>query len=180
MWECPKCGERIEELFDPCWACGTSRDGTEDPAFRPEEDLSTSPMDPQYLLRSRGSAVGAGTGAVLGLLHPTVVGAIAYAANPFSVGWQTVAFVLLIGLFWAPFAALCGGIAGFVGALQQNQGAAVATGAIGGMVCHAVFVYATFGAIQKPVFLCSLAIAALIGSLAGLAGLHAGRDESRL
>jgi hypothetical protein len=33
MWTCAKCGEQIEETFDACWKCGTSRDGVEDPEF---------------------------------------------------------------------------------------------------------------------------------------------------
>jgi hypothetical protein len=33
MWRCPKCATRIDDGFDVCWACGTSPDGVEDPAF---------------------------------------------------------------------------------------------------------------------------------------------------
>jgi len=36
MWQCVKCHERLEDNFDVCWNCGTSRDGTEDPAFGKE------------------------------------------------------------------------------------------------------------------------------------------------
>src|SRR5688500_12051630 len=32
-WTCPKCGERVNGDFAMCWACGTARDGTEDPSF---------------------------------------------------------------------------------------------------------------------------------------------------
>jgi hypothetical protein len=28
MWNCPKCGERIDDVFDACWKCGTAQDGT--------------------------------------------------------------------------------------------------------------------------------------------------------
>ena len=38
MWECKKCRERVENSFDVCWNCGTSREGVEDPGFRPESD----------------------------------------------------------------------------------------------------------------------------------------------
>jgi hypothetical protein len=27
MWTCLGCGEQLEEQFDVCWNCGTSRDG---------------------------------------------------------------------------------------------------------------------------------------------------------
>ena len=36
MWDCTKCGERIEDSFEVCWNCGTWKDGREDPDFRPE------------------------------------------------------------------------------------------------------------------------------------------------
>jgi len=38
VWECKKCRERVENSFDVCWNCGTSREGVEDPGFRPESD----------------------------------------------------------------------------------------------------------------------------------------------
>jgi uncharacterized protein YbjQ (UPF0145 family) len=38
MWDCKKCQEQLEDSFDVCWKCGTSKDGIEDPAFRPEDD----------------------------------------------------------------------------------------------------------------------------------------------
>jgi hypothetical protein len=39
MWQCTKCGENLEDSFDLCWNCGTSRDGTEDPNFRKADDV---------------------------------------------------------------------------------------------------------------------------------------------
>jgi hypothetical protein len=30
MWQCVKCGEKLEDSFDACWSCGTSRDGIQD------------------------------------------------------------------------------------------------------------------------------------------------------
>ncbi|MCS7046586.1 MAG: DUF2007 domain-containing protein [Gemmataceae bacterium] len=36
MWKCPKCGEKIDDEFDICWACGTTVDGIEDPHFLDE------------------------------------------------------------------------------------------------------------------------------------------------
>jgi hypothetical protein len=38
VWECKKCQERVEDTFDVCWTCGTSKEGVEDPSFRPEAD----------------------------------------------------------------------------------------------------------------------------------------------
>jgi hypothetical protein len=41
MWFCPKCGETVDDEFEICWACGTSRDGVEDPWFKggPSEEI---------------------------------------------------------------------------------------------------------------------------------------------
>jgi outer membrane protein assembly factor BamB len=33
MWNCPKCGVKVDPSFDVCWSCGTTKDGIEDPAF---------------------------------------------------------------------------------------------------------------------------------------------------
>jgi hypothetical protein len=43
MWRCSKCGKTLEDNFDTCWSCGTSQNGIEDPAFRPEEGASDEP-----------------------------------------------------------------------------------------------------------------------------------------
>lgn len=42
MWQCIKCREEVEEEFDVCWNCGTSRDGTEDPEFRRADDVAAA------------------------------------------------------------------------------------------------------------------------------------------
>ncbi|MBN1589680.1 MAG: hypothetical protein JW888_09205 [Pirellulales bacterium] len=34
MWQCVKCREQIEDAFNVCWRCGTSKEGVEDPDFR--------------------------------------------------------------------------------------------------------------------------------------------------
>ena len=38
MWTCLKCQTEVEEDFDVCWSCGTSKDGVEDSGFVPERD----------------------------------------------------------------------------------------------------------------------------------------------
>ena len=35
MWRCARCGESIEDSFEVCWKCGTSKQGIEDPQFQP-------------------------------------------------------------------------------------------------------------------------------------------------
>lgn len=39
-WACPACRETIERMFDRCWNCGTSRDGTPDPDFKTADELA--------------------------------------------------------------------------------------------------------------------------------------------
>src|SRR4051794_40510266 len=45
MWQCTKCRESIEDPFDVCWSCGTSKDGVEDPSFQNAEDAEVAPTD---------------------------------------------------------------------------------------------------------------------------------------
>src|SRR5438128_460302 len=33
MWQCSRCGQRLEDAFEVCWACGTTIDGVENPDF---------------------------------------------------------------------------------------------------------------------------------------------------
>jgi hypothetical protein len=41
-----KCRESIEDSFDVCWNCGTSKDGEEDPSFKKEPDSLTATNAP--------------------------------------------------------------------------------------------------------------------------------------
>lgn len=34
-WQCPRCAKQVEEEFEVCWNCGTSREGVPDPDFQP-------------------------------------------------------------------------------------------------------------------------------------------------
>ncbi len=43
MWTCPKCGAKVDPVFDACWQCGTSRTGVEDPTFVSADDAG--PID---------------------------------------------------------------------------------------------------------------------------------------
>ena len=42
MWNCPQCRESIEDDFDVCWKCGTSRWGDRDPKFQSADEISSS------------------------------------------------------------------------------------------------------------------------------------------
>jgi hypothetical protein len=47
MWSCPKCETRVDDGFDVCWQCGTSREGVEDPGFVVADDAAPI-VDPIY------------------------------------------------------------------------------------------------------------------------------------
>jgi hypothetical protein len=38
MWTCAKCNETVDDRFEVCWKCGTSREGVENPDFGNEPD----------------------------------------------------------------------------------------------------------------------------------------------
>ncbi len=43
MWTCPNCGERVDDVFDACWKCGTAQDGTLAADFQAEPGDSDDP-----------------------------------------------------------------------------------------------------------------------------------------
>jgi hypothetical protein len=43
MWKCSKCGENLKDVFEVCWSCGTTKDGTLDPHFLDPEAHSAAP-----------------------------------------------------------------------------------------------------------------------------------------
>lgn len=47
MWTCPKCSSEVEDTFEVCWNCGTTREGVEDPNFV-RADEAAPILDPRY------------------------------------------------------------------------------------------------------------------------------------
>jgi len=55
VWNCSKCAETIEDTFDACWNCGTSRDGSPDIGFIREGDaVAADAHGPDLLFLERG------------------------------------------------------------------------------------------------------------------------------
>jgi hypothetical protein len=54
MWKCSKCGEQIGANFEICWACGTSKDGAEDPHFFEDDDKDPS-LEPYTEMAETGA-----------------------------------------------------------------------------------------------------------------------------
>jgi hypothetical protein len=46
-WSCGKCRAEVDGMWKVCWACGTARDGTEDPEFFSTDDLRRFPTSPR-------------------------------------------------------------------------------------------------------------------------------------
>ena len=45
MWKCVKCHEKVDNNFEVCWNCGTSREGIEDPEFRPADQIPADELE---------------------------------------------------------------------------------------------------------------------------------------
>ncbi len=45
MWQCVKCSERVDDDFEVCWNCGTSREGVEDPGFKRAEQVGAQELE---------------------------------------------------------------------------------------------------------------------------------------
>jgi uncharacterized membrane protein YvbJ len=48
MWNCPKCGEPIEDQFDTCWKCGITKGNA--PAAPSEDPASAEEVKPRWRL----------------------------------------------------------------------------------------------------------------------------------
>ena len=46
MWTCANCQSTVDDVFDVCWNCGTSRDGEPDPTFVRADDAGPIADDP--------------------------------------------------------------------------------------------------------------------------------------
>lgn len=46
MWNCKKCRERVEDSFEVCWSCGTSKEGVEDPSFQKADEREATENAP--------------------------------------------------------------------------------------------------------------------------------------
>ena len=46
MWNCAQCREEVEDNFEICWNCGTSREGMRDPSFQQAEPVEPRKVPP--------------------------------------------------------------------------------------------------------------------------------------
>ena len=56
-WRCAKCGERLEDTFDECWRCGTTRALTPDEEPQAEETEAAEEYAEAEMIREENAAV---------------------------------------------------------------------------------------------------------------------------
>jgi len=127
MWQCPKCNEELEDSFDACSKCGTSKDGTENPDFRPETDTATSDNAVKTSRHWNGFWAGAVVTAVVGYINFLVPSLIALPSSP--VIRKNLGAFLAVMAVWSLLLAGGGGIAGWIGSRTNHIGGAACRGA---------------------------------------------------
>lgn len=55
-WDCIRCGEQIDDNFDACFSCGSSRDGVADPDFHKQIDDPLARIHAQQVAASPSMA----------------------------------------------------------------------------------------------------------------------------
>jgi hypothetical protein len=178
MWQCRKCGENIEDSFDACWSCGTSRDGVEDPVFGPVVDQPELDVGLSSKPTVRGAKAGVAVSVPLAFLHPIVLVIPVCLVGVVPDWWYAFRFVILFGLWWAAFAAIGGGVGGAIGARVQTKQSALIAGLLSCAFFHVLFLTAFtggLGAWRPEVLLTSFGIAAITGAVAGHMGFASGR-----
>jgi len=180
MWQCPRCREEIEEAFDVCWACGTSREGVEDRLFKPVVDQPELPASVSNSVTIRGLKAGAAVSVLMALVHPFIMLFLTYLANPAPIRLGALRLTFLFAFIWAAYAAIGGGIAGVIGARARTQRSALIAGLVSCVLLHIIFLGSVTSAFEQwppGIVLGSLSIAALTGLLAGSAGLVVARKR---
>jgi hypothetical protein len=178
MWQCTKCREEIEDSFDTCWACGTSRDGAEDPLFQPVADQPPFPTRLAGIAGLRGLKAGATVAVVMAFVHPFILLLVSRLVYPAAITVSEIGSLLFFGFLWALFAAVGGGIAGTIGARARTERSSLVAGLLSGVLSHVFFltiITNAFGHWPSQVLLGSLSLAALSGTITGFVGFLAGQ-----
>ena len=166
-----KCGEEVEDGFDACWSCGTSRDGVEDRKFKPEIDEPEQETPARHIRCLRASLVGAGIAGLLAILHPFVMLHFFLDTQIEPEDWPSI---FVTGAYWAIFAAPAGAMAGAAGALNASRAHAAAIGATACVALHILFfLLMTANLLAKlPLYalLLTMALAATTGAASALVG----------
>lgn len=177
MWKCLKCGEEIEDDFEVCWACGTSREGIEDPAFKPAETLQNAGGDiGGYNRFGSGAIAGAVVAAVLAFVHPFLLWLL-FDRRPVPLHEMW-----LSSFAWSLFAGFLGGIVGGVGSLRQRPLGDITLGIILGVAGHLLFfrLVASDTILRRmplQTLMSTYLVASAIGASAAAAGLLTGRRK---
>ncbi len=182
MWRCPECDEEIEETFDACWACGTSREGVVDPMFQPVADQAEHTVSGNSIAIARGARAGAVVSILMAFVHPFIMLLLGWLAHRAPFGSDALSPTFLFAFVWAPFAAIAGGIAGAIGAKAQTQRVALTAGLLSGVLFHILFLLGTTNAFYwwpSLIVMFTLSVAAFSGMVAGFVGFVVGRKDRR-
>lgn len=128
MWRCNKCGEAVEDSFEVCWSCGTSRGGVEDPEFHAEVDVADTATAPETGRGLGGFWAGAIVTAVVGYIDFLVPYVVAFPRTP----WVRDRFdgILAGTAIWSLIMAGGGGVAGQIGGRAKRLADAACKGAL--------------------------------------------------
>jgi len=128
MWRCVKCGEELEDHFDACWNCGTSKDGDENSQFHPEIDVAVADNAGRTGRRWNGFLAGAIAGAVAWYVDQILPIVIALPSTP---GLRArIGEILLAGAILSLVVGVFGGLAGWAGSKTDRMAHAAWKGAL--------------------------------------------------
>ncbi len=183
MWQCTKCGELIDEPFDACWSCGTSKDGVEQPAFHAEVDVVETPTVGRTSRRWNGFLAGAALTWLVGYVDFVVPYLVAMPGN--SRIRDRLAEFLLAAAVWSLMVAVGGGIAGWIGSRTNRLVTTALKGALIVLVFQAMIIIFTsspfaFFKIPLPRIVAILINLAALGAIAGCAGKIFGRSRQQV
>jgi hypothetical protein len=175
MWQCQKCGEDIEDAFDACWNCGTSKAGVESANFRTETDVAETDNAGKTNRRWNGFLTG---GVVTAFVNYYVFYFVAAISAPVGTAQKALLGAASYSLLIAPI----GGLSGWFGVKADYRinaackGATIMTLGQGGLfLCTGFFIQI----IQLPVLkmLSALVYFSALGAIAATVGRVVGRPR---
>lgn len=180
MWQCKKCGEEHAEPFDACWNCGASRNGVENPDYRPVVDAAEIVVSQAAGGPWSGLVAGAGTAAVVGYIDRLVLDLVVLWDSP-SLRNYLMEYLAGIAI-WALVMAGGGAVTGWIGGRTGRVMSAAGKGALIMVLTQVLFVLVAGAADQilelpPQQMLAVLLNVAALGAIAGTVGTIVGRSR---
>lgn len=180
MWQCTKCGEEIDDPFEACWNCGTSKDGVADPEFESETDAAEAGTPPENRWRLNAFWAAA--------IVTGVAGFVVFLVPPLVLMSNSPATRKMLGMYIVlaaaeSFLVSCGGgLAGWIGSKTDRMAIAACRGVLILFVVQGLLNLLTgfvvvFIGMPAPKALGLLAAFASLGAIAGSVGRIVGRPN---